>query len=102
MDETSPKDEHRELLWRTLASVERIETALVGNSFNNHKGLVHKVEAHAELLEDIDKRVILLEASLDNDENTEKKTHSWLGIIATWVAAIAAVLAAIFAVSPKK
>jgi hypothetical protein len=102
MEELSPKDEHRELLWRTLASVERIETALVGNSFNNHKGLVHKVEAHAELLDDIDKRVLLLESSLDNDENTEKKTHSWLGIVATWVAAIAAVLAAVFAVSPKK
>ena len=76
MEELSPKDEHRELLWRTLASVERIETALVGNSFNNHKGLVHKVESHAELLEDIDKRVILLEATLDNDENSEKKNHS--------------------------
>jgi len=102
MEELSPKDEHRELLWRTLASVERIETALVGNSFNNHKGLVHKVEAHAELLEDIDKRVILLEANLDNDENTEKKNHSLWGTIATWVAAIAAVLAAIFAATPKK
>ena len=102
MEETSPKDEHRELLWRTLASVERIETALVGNSFNNHKGLVHKVEAHAELLEDIDKRVILLESSLDNDEKSEKKTHSAWSIVIAAVASVAAVVAAIFAAAPKK
>ena len=75
---------------------------MVGNTLNNNKGLVHKVESHAELLEDIDKRVLMLESSLENDENTEKKTHSWLGIAASWIAAIAAVLAAMFTLSPKK
>lgn len=102
MEIINEKNEHLELLFKTLASVERIETALIGNTLNNNKGLVHKVEAHAELLEDIDKRVLMLESSLENDENTEKKTHSLWGTIATWVAAVAAVLAAIFSAAPKK
>jgi anti-sigma-K factor RskA len=95
-------DEHKQLLWKILSSVERIDATLIGNSYTNNKGLVHKVEAHGELLEDIDKRVLMLESSLDNDENTEKKNQSLWGTIATWVAAIAAVLAAVFAASPKK
>jgi len=95
-------DEHKQLLWKILSSVERIDATLIGNSYTNNKGLIHKVEAQGDLLEHIDKRVLMLESSLDNDENTEKKTNSLWNTAAAWLAAVAALAAAIFAASPKK
>jgi hypothetical protein len=93
---------HEQLLWKIVSSVERIESTLIGSAYTNNKGLVHKVDLHEELIDDIDKRVSTLETSLEKDENSEKKTHSVWTIAAAWVAAIAAVLAAIFTAAPKK
>ena len=101
-DHKSIMSSHQQLLWKIVSSLERIETTLIGNAFNNNRGLVHKVESHGETIESINKRVTTLETSLDNDEDSEKKNHSLWALAATWIAAIAAVVAALFAYSPKK
>jgi hypothetical protein len=55
--------------------------------------LVHKVEEHGEKIADIHNRIITLETSLSNDDNTEKKNHSIWSATAAWVAAVAAIIA---------
>ena len=104
MNEKPSEEEHKnimlshdQLLWKIVSSVERIETTLIGNAYTNNKGLVHKVDTHSELIESIDKRVLSLETISEDDENIQKKTHSFLGVAATWIAAVAAVAAAFFA-----
>ena len=102
MEILSSENEHNkgitqhELLWKTLASVERIETALVGNSLSNNKGLVHKVEAQGQLIDEINKRVVALEYIEETEEKTSKNAKSTWNTIASWVAAVAAAIALIF------
>lgn len=86
----------QELLWKILASVERIDTTLIGSAYTNYKGLVHRVEEQGENLKSIDERVNKLEFNSEQGEKLQKKSHSVWGLAASWAAAIIAIIALIF------
>ena len=96
------KEEIRDVLWKILSSVEKIDATLIGTAYTNGKGLVHKVEEQGILLEDLDKRVGKIESSFQVEEKIEKKSHSVWGLAASWAAAIVAILALIASVFSKK
>jgi hypothetical protein len=95
-DEQNQELSQQEILWKILASVERIDTTLIGNAYTNNKGLVHKVDAHEEKIESLDRRINKIELSNQTEEKLEKKNHSVWGIAASWAAAIIAIIALIF------
>lgn len=101
-DDEIKKDETRDILWKILHSVEKIDATLIGTPYTNGKGLVHKVEEQGVLLEELDKRVGKIESSFQTEEKIEKKSHSVWGLAASWAAAIVAVIALIASLFTKK
>lgn len=89
------KDENRDILWKILRSVEKIDATLIGTAYTNGKGLVHKVEEQGIAIENIDKRLREVELGSKTEEKLEKKSHSALGVAASWAAAIIALVALI-------
>ncbi len=83
----------KDILWRILTSVEKIDAVLIGTAYTNHKGLTHKVEEQGAAIENLDKRLSAVEFSSKTEEKLEKKSHSFWGVVAAVSASIVSILA---------
>jgi len=89
-------EEINKMLFKVVQAQERIEAALVGTSFTNNEGLVHKVADHEVRINNVEEWKLKNETLNADLEKRVTKHHSITAAIAAAIGAIATAIGLFF------
>ena len=101
--EASAMEEIKRVLWKCVASIERVENLLTNNDMNNGKGLVAQVQDHDKRLNSVETFIQVQDAHKDMQEKETNKAIAKMGVWAAVAGVIvSAALSILFFILTKK